>query len=146
MTKNRGVTFGAFDLLHAGHAIFLHSCRNHCEELIVGLHVDPSIERIQKNKPIQSVTERYFQLEPYADIIIPYETERDLWNIVASINDLDYYFVGSDYQPKDWVPPVLKEIIEQRDIMVKYIDRYHNYSSTELRKRVYNNEKAARNN
>ena len=133
-----GITFGAFDMLHAGHSLFLLQCLNHCDELTIGLHVDPSIERSGKNKPVQSVTERYFQLSAIKGVtqIIPYETEHDLKNIVAAHSNLDYYFLGGDYT-YSWVcPEDLKDIIALRDICVMYMDRYHDYSSTELRGRI----------
>ena len=57
-----GFTCGAFDLFHAGHNIMLRDCKTRCDKLIVGLHTDPSIDRSEKNKPIQTVYERYTQL------------------------------------------------------------------------------------
>ena len=48
----RGFIAGSFDLLHAGHISILKQCIRQCDYLIVGLHVDPSIERPEKNKPI----------------------------------------------------------------------------------------------
>lgn len=133
-----GITFSAFDLLHAGHTRFLHDCRERCDKLVIGLHVDPSLERPNsKNKPVQSVTERYMLLEIYADQIIPYQTELDLWNIVATVPNLNYYFLGSDYN--GWVPPPkLAEIIAFREIDIVKIPRLHNYSTTELRNRIQN--------
>jgi glycerol-3-phosphate cytidylyltransferase len=59
-----GFTCGAFDLLHAGHIAMLKECKEHCEYLIVGLHTDPTIDRpTTKNKPVQSIYERYLQLK-----------------------------------------------------------------------------------
>ena len=51
-----GITFSAFDLLHAGHIAMLADAKNHCDYLIAGLQTDPTIDRPDtKNKPIQNV-------------------------------------------------------------------------------------------
>ena len=80
----KGFTCGAMDLLHAGHVLMLKECKKYCDYLIVGLHTNPQLDRADKNKPIQSLIERYHQLEgcAYVDQIIPYETESDLIEIL----------------------------------------------------------------
>ena len=82
-----GITFSAFDLLHAGHVAMLEEAKSVCDYLIVGLHIDPSLERSNKNKPIQSLIERQIQLKgcKYVDEIICYETEQDLLNLLNMI-------------------------------------------------------------
>ena len=74
-----GITFSTFDLLHAGHILMLKEAKSVCDYLICGLHVDPQVERPQKNKPIQSVVERYIQLSSveYVDEVIPYNLIRE---------------------------------------------------------------------
>ena len=69
-----GFTCGAFDLLHAGHIVMLKEAKDNCDYLIVGLQTDPSIDRQEKNHPVQSVYERYIQLRAvkYIDEIIKY--------------------------------------------------------------------------
>jgi glycerol-3-phosphate cytidylyltransferase len=130
----KGFTASAFDLLHAGHVAMLRECKMHCDYLIVGLHVDPSKDRHEKNTPIQSVYERYTQLKgcKYVDEIIPYETEADLQNLLA-IEDIYIRFVGQEY-----VGTVLtgEDICERRGIQIHYNNRMHNYSSSELRRRL----------
>jgi len=76
-----GFTASAFDLFHSGHVAMLKEARSNCDYMIVGLQTDPTIDRPEKNKPVQSVFERYVQLEgcKYIDEIIPYATEQDLW-------------------------------------------------------------------
>lgn len=129
-----GFTCSAFDLFHAGHVAMLAECKQHCDYLIVGLHVDPSKERQTKNKPVQSVYERYVQLNgcKYVDKIIPYETEQDLINLLA-IEDIHVRFVGQEY-----VGTILtgEDICERRQIRIHYNNRMHNYSSSELRSRM----------
>ena len=83
----KGITSGAMDLLHAGHVLMLKECKENCDYLIVALHVDPSIERSWKNKPIETLEERKIRLEgcKYVDEIVVYNTEEDLRNLLIKI-------------------------------------------------------------
>lgn len=125
-----GFTCGAFDLCHAGHVLALAEAKQHCDYLIVGLHTDPTIDRKEKNRPIQTTFERYVQLKgcAFVDEIVPYDTEHDLLNLLKS-HKIDVRFVGGDYIGKDFTG---KEL----DIPVVYTTRTHDYSTTELRKRA----------
>ena len=78
-----GITFSTFDLFHAGHVKMLEEAKRQCDYLIVGLQLDPSIDRKTKNKPSQSIIERYIQLKGsvHIDEIVPYVTEQDLEDI-----------------------------------------------------------------
>jgi glycerol-3-phosphate cytidylyltransferase len=130
-----GFTCGAFDLLHPGHVHFIHEARKQCDYLIVGLHTDPTIDRPgSKNKPIQSVFERYLQLDGLScvDLIVPYDTERDLVNMMATL-DIQVRFVGTDYDGKKITG---EDICGQRGIDILYIPRLHDFSSTSLRERL----------
>lgn len=131
MTKTVGITFGAFDLLHPGHVVFLQECKGLCEALIIGLHVDPSIERSDKNKPIESVFERYVRLagmlQNYCDII-PYETERDLVNMLSTFRITDR-FLGGDYIDTD-KEIVGLDICQKLNIKIHYLPRLHDWSSS----------------
>lgn len=133
-----GFTCSAFDLLHAGHISMLAEAKNHCDYLLCGLHVDPNLDRIHKNKPIQSVVERYTQLNAvkYVDEIIPYETENHLLDILA-LRKIDIRVIGEEYKGK---PFTGKSICESKGIEILYNDRDHNFSSTELRQRIKSNE------
>ena len=138
----RGITFGAFDLLHAGHAQFLMDAGKLCDQLIIGVHTNPALERPDtKNVPIQSVLERTIQLFAIKKVewVIPYDTELDLCNLLATFPGLEggKYFLGSDYMGKD-LPREVNEVLLAKDIRIHYINRLHNYSSTELRKRIEN--------
>jgi glycerol-3-phosphate cytidylyltransferase len=130
-----GFTCGAFDLLHPGHVHFIQECRRQCNLLIVGLHTDPTIDRPgSKNKPVQTTFERYLQLDGLScvDLIVPYDTERDLVNMMATL-DIQVRFVGSDYKGKKITGD---GICDQRDIKIVHIPRLHNFSSTDLRERL----------
>ena len=130
-----GFTCSAFDLLHPGHIAMLRECKEHCDWLIVGLHVDPTIERVNaKQKPVQSVYERYVQLSgcKYVDEIIPYEKEEDLINLLA-IEPISIRFVGEEYR-ETYITG--QDICEKRGIEIFYNSRRHMYSSTDLRGRL----------
>lgn len=126
-----GFVASSFDLLHPGHLYLLAKAKKRCDHLIVGLHVDPSVERKNKNKPLQTVYERYVQLKAckYVGRIIPYETEIDLLNILST-RKIDVRFLGSDYEDK-------KEMITGFELVpIEFIPREHTYSSSELRERI----------
>lgn len=130
--KNKvGITFSAFDLLHAGHIQMLKDAKRQCDFLIVGLQVDPSIERPEKNKPIQSVVERYIQLEgcTYVDKIVPYVMESDLEDILLSY-EIDVRIIGEEYQFDSFTG---RKICKENDIELYYNKRKHRFSSSSLR-------------
>ncbi len=125
-----GFTCGAFDLLHAGHIVMLEEAKSKCDKLIVGLQTDPSIDRPEKNKPIQSVYERFIQLSAvkYIDQIIPYDTEESLMDLLQS-QHIDIRFIGEDYREKKFTGSELP-------IDIEYTSRKHSFSSSSLRERV----------
>jgi glycerol-3-phosphate cytidylyltransferase len=129
-----GITFSTFDLLHAGHVLMLKEAKSVCDYLICGLHVDPQVERPNKNKPIQSIVERYIQLSSvkYVDEVIPYNLEKDLHDILLGY-PIDVRIIGADYRDVDFSG---KDICLTRGIEIYYNDRSHNFSSTELRQRI----------
>lgn len=138
---NTGFTCGSFDLLHVGHTHFFYECKKLCGKLMVGLQTNPSIDRKWKNAPVQSVFERFVQLRncTWVDEIIPYETEHDLENLL-SMMPINARFLGSDYLNKEFTG---KAICNKRGIAIEFIDRLHSYSSSELRKRVWENEQGS---
>ena len=129
-----GITFSTFDLLHAGHVQMLREAKDQCDYLIVGLQYDPSIDRKEKNSPIQTIVERYTQLKAvrYVDEIIPYGTEKDVEDILSLYN-IDVRILGEEYRDKDFTG---KDICRKRDIELYFNKRDHRFSSSDLRKRV----------
>jgi glycerol-3-phosphate cytidylyltransferase len=112
----------------------LRDAREQCDYLICGLQTDPSADRPEKNRPIQTVVERYTQLKAvqYVDEIIPYATEEDLKDIL-SMYHIDVRILGDEYREKDFTG---KEICKRRDIALYFNKRDHRFSSSELRRRV----------
>ena len=136
-TNKTGFTCGAFDLLHAGHILMFKEAREQCDYLIVGLQTDPSIDRPDKHKPIQSVEERRIVLEGirYIDEIFEYKTEKDLYKFLKLSQDsIDIRIVGADWKGKEFTGYDLP-------IKIYFNSRNHNYSSSELRKRICNSQK-----
>ena len=130
-----GFTCGSFDLTHAGHYLMFEECSKQCDTLVVGLQHDPTLDRPDtKNKPIQSVKERYTQLRSckYISIIITYKTENDLVKLLKKLKP-DVRFVGADWKGKAFTGKHLP-------IKVIYNSRNHKYSSTALRQKVYLSE------
>jgi glycerol-3-phosphate cytidylyltransferase len=129
-----GFTCSTFDLLHAGHVQMLRDAKSVCDYLIVGLQTDPTIDRKDKNKPIQSIVERYVQLQAvkYVDEIITYTTEKDLEDIL-NMYKLNVRIVGEEYRDKNFTG---KDICQKRGIQLYFNKRDHRFSSTDLRSRV----------
>mgnify|MGYP003627732529 FL=1 len=129
-----GFTCSTFDLLHAGHVVMLEEAKRHCDYLIVGLQNDPTEDRPEKNKPIQSIVERQIQLSAikYVDEIVVYNTEADLEDLLLTL-PINIKVMGEEYKNKDFTG---KQICKNRGIKVIYNGRDHSFSSTSLRKRV----------
>jgi glycerol-3-phosphate cytidylyltransferase len=133
-----GITFSAFDLLHAGHVKMLEEAKQNCDYLIVGLQTDPTLDRPTKNKPTQTVVERYIQLKAckFVDEIVPYATEQDLEDILKSFT-IDLRIVGDEYKEKDFTG---RAYCEEKGIELYFNTRDHRFSSTSLRQEVYKKE------
>jgi len=131
-----GFTASSFDLLHAGHVMMLREAKSQCGYLIVGLQTDPTLDRPTKNRPVQSVVERYIQLAAckYVDEIIVYGTEKELHDILLAY-PIDVRILGDEYQGKEFTG---------HDIAMNFYfnTRKHEFSTSELRKRVYELEKS----
>lgn len=130
-----GITFSAFDLLHAGHVRMLEEAKMHCDYLIVGLQTDPTFDRPEKNRPTQSVVERYIQLKAckFVDEIIPYTTEQDLEDILQSL-PIDVRILGEEYKNVNFTG---REYCEKMKIQLIFNKRNHRFSSSGLRREVY---------
>jgi glycerol-3-phosphate cytidylyltransferase len=133
-----GITFSAFDLLHAGHVQMLREAKEQCDYLICGLQMDPSSDRSEKNSPIQTIVERYTQLKAvsYVDEIIPYNSEKDVEDILTMYH-IDVRILGEEYRDKDFTG---KDICRKRGILLYFNKRDHRFSSSDLRKRVAERE------
>jgi glycerol-3-phosphate cytidylyltransferase len=129
-----GFTCSTFDLLHAGHVSMLREAKSQCDYLICGLQVDPTIDRKEKNAPIQNIVERQVQLSAikYVDEVIIYCTESDLCDII-NMYPIDVRILGEEYRSKDFTG---KDECRQRGIDLYFNKRDHRFSTSDLRKRV----------
>ena len=130
-----GITFGSFDLCHYGHILMFKECKEHCDYLIVGVQSDPSLDRSEKNKPIQSHEERAGIVESlkYVDEIRLYDRESDVVDLLKEIKP-DVRILGADHERTEFTG---------HDLPIKCVfnSRDHGFSTSELRKRVYLAEK-----
>tara|TARA_B100001287_G_C22443145_1_gene416917 strand:- start:164 stop:583 length:420 start_codon:yes stop_codon:yes gene_type:complete len=129
-----GITFSTFDLLHAGHVKMLEEAKRQCDYLIVGLQLDPSLNRPDKNSPSQTIIERYIQLKAckHVDEVVPYVSEQDLEDILRSFK-LDIRIIGEEYKNN---PFTGKDYCKSKGIEIYYNKRDHRFSSSGLRKQV----------
>jgi glycerol-3-phosphate cytidylyltransferase len=135
-----GFNCSSFDLFHAGHVTMLKEERRYCDYLIVALQTDPTVDRPKvKNKPIQSVYERFVQVSAcrYVDEVLVYTTEDELLNMLKT-QHIDIRFLGDEYKTKEFTG---KQWCLDNGIELHYHLREHPYSSSGLRKRVYEVEK-----
>ncbi len=133
-----GITFSTFDLFHAGHVKMLEEAKSQCDYLICGLQTDPTIDRPEKNHPVQSVVERYIQLKgcKHVNEIVPYATEQDLEDVLRSFK-IDVRIVGDEYETKDFTG---RKYCEEKGIELYFNHRDHRFSSSGLRKEVHQKE------
>ena len=129
--KRIGFTCSTFDLFHAGHVAMLEEAKQQCDWLIVGLQIDPSVDRPEKNKPVQSLVERQLQVRAcrFVDEIVVYNTEAELLEILCML-PIDVRILGSEYDGKKFTGHFLK------NMDYYYNKRDHGFSSSELRKRI----------
>jgi len=129
-----GITFSTFDLFHAKHVKMLEEAKRQCDYLIVGLQLDPSIDRTEKNAPSQTIIERYIQLKgsKHVDEIVPYVSEQDLEDILKSFR-IDVRIIGDEYKEKNYTG---RDYCEEKGIEIYYNSRDHRFSSSALRKQV----------
>ena len=139
-----GFTCSTFDLLHAGHVSMLQEAKTQCDYLICGLQNDPTLDRPTKNRPVQSIVERQMQLKGsrYVDEIWVYNTEKDLEDLLLTL-PIDVRILGVEYEGKEFTG---REICHKRGIDLYFNGRDHSFSSSNLRRRVYEAEAQKDNN
>ena len=132
----KGITFGAFDLFHAGHVLMFEEAKTVCEHLIVCIQTDPSIDRENKNSPVQSIVERQIQVSGcrYVDEVLIYDFEKDVLDILNT-KEWDIRNIGEEYKDQYFTG---KELSQDK---CHYNKREHNFSSSELRQRVADHHK-----
>ena len=104
----------------------------------MGIQLEPSVERPEKNKPSQSIIQRYVQLKgcKFVDEIVPYVNESDLMDILISFK-IDIRIIGEEYKKKSFTG---KDFCKKKGLKIYYNKRDHRFSSSELRKHVFDSE------
>ena len=98
-----GFTCSCFDLLHAGHILMLKDSKKQCDKLIVGLQTNPTLDRPEKNKPIQKQ-----EYKPHVEDIMEYCTLEEIADFLKDdpeLNDNErfelYYDERERRKPKE---------------------------------------------
>lgn len=135
--KRVGITASCFDLFHAGHIMMLRDAKQVCDYLIVALQTDPTLDRPTKNKPVQSVFERFVQVSGcrYVDEVVVYATEKDLLDVLQSY-PIDVRILGEEYKDQPFTGH------ELTSMEFYFNSRRHSFSTSDLRARVVNAENA----
>ena len=139
MENKIGFVASSFDILHPGYVMMLQECKDNCDYLVVGLHENPAWGRDNKNSPIMSLHERFLVLKSirYVDEIAPYNNENELVNLLKFYSP-DVRFLGSDYKTEEMKRKITGRLYCEN---IYFINRFHNYSSSSLRKEIYEAEK-----
>ena len=136
MTKRKrvGFTCSSFDLLHPGHVVMLEDCKTVCDYLIIGLQTDPTIDRKSKNKPVQTIDERKIMISAikHVDEVMLYQTEQELYALLRNLKP-DVRILGTDWKGQAFTGCDL-------DIPIHWHNRDHDWSTSELRARIYRAE------
>jgi glycerol-3-phosphate cytidylyltransferase len=133
-----GFVASAFDIYHPGYALLLKECKDNCDYLVVALHDNPKWERHQKNSPILSLHERFLVLKSirYIDEVAPYKDEDELKNLLKFYKP-DVRFLGSDYNSLEARKKITGYLMSSN---IHYISRFHGYSSSDIRRKIYDAE------
>ena len=125
-----GIIAGNFDVIHPGYIKMFKECKSYCKQFIVLLHIDPSIERPEKLKPILTKEERTEILTSIKFIngIAYYTYEKELVDLIKRLSP-DIRFLGDDYRGKTYTGFEL-------DIPVHYLNRDHGWSTTKFKKLI----------
>lgn len=127
----KGIIAGNFDVIHPGYVRFFADAKaNACDYLIIALHVDPTIERPHKAKPILSAEERTEVLLAlrYVDEVVYYNTESELVEVLKKVRP-DVRILGSDYEGKDYTG-------DELSIPVYFHHRNHDWSTTRFKNEI----------
>lgn len=129
---NRGIVAGNFDVIHPGYIDMFRECSETCDEFIVLLHTDPSMERPnEKLKPILSIEDRFkilFSLR-YVSNVYTYTYETELVELIKTVQP-DVRFLGNDYKEKNYTGMEL-------EIPIHFINRDHGWSTTKFKKFIH---------
>ena len=123
-----GIIASNFDVIHTGYIEMFNEMKKHVDEIHVLLHIDPSLNRVEKIKPLLSFKDKKMTLMSLKGIIYvsPYNSEDELSKLIIEINP-EIRFLGDDYINRtDYTGYVLPpEII--------FLMRDHGWSTTKFK-------------
>ena len=136
--KITGFIASSFDIYHPGYALMLKECKDNCDYLVAALHDNPKSANKDKNSPVMSLHERFLVLKSirYIDEVAPYKSESDLVNLLHFYKP-DVRFLGSDYNSLEGRKKISGYFVCKN---IYYVDRFHDYSSSAIRKKIYDAE------
>ena len=110
--------------------------KRHVDKIHVLLHIDPSLNRPEKIKPLLSVTDRKMTLMALKGIteVSSYNTEEELLQLIIDINP-EIRFLGEDYINRTnytgygLAPKII------------FLNRNHGWSTTKFKKLIANSIK-----
>ena len=131
-----GIVAGNFDVIHPGYVQMFNEMKRHVDEIHVLLHVDPSLDRPEKIKPLLSVEDRTMTLLALKGItnVSTYNSEKELLKLIIDINP-EIRFLGDDYINRSnytghgLAPKII------------FLNRNHGWSTTKFKKLISNSLK-----
>jgi len=127
----KGIIAGNFDVIHPGYIEMFNDMKKHVSEIHVLLHIDPSLNRPEKIKPLLSVTDRKNTLMALKGVteVSSYNTEQELLQLIIDVNP-EIRFLGEDYINRtDYtgygLPP-----------KIIFLKRDHGWSTTKFKKLI----------
>ena len=128
-----GIVAGNFDVIHPGYIKMFNEMNKHVQEIHVLLHIDPSLDRPEKIKPLLSVEDRTMTLLALKGItnVSTYNCEKELLKLIIDINP-QIRFLGEDYLNKTnytgygLAPKII------------FLNRDHGWSTTKFKRLIAN--------
>jgi D-beta-D-heptose 7-phosphate kinase/D-beta-D-heptose 1-phosphate adenosyltransferase len=110
--QGRKVVFtnGCFDIIHAGHVMYLEDARNYGDLLVVGINTDRSVRSIKgSQRPINSLEDRARVLAALSsvDFVVSFD-EPDPYQLICAVRP-DVLVKGADW-PEDGI--VGRDVVE----------------------------------
>jgi len=136
------ITLGTFDMLHAGHLRLFKKCAD-LGEVIVGLNTDGFVKKFKGKMPIMSYVERKEMIEEtnLVERIVPNGQKDGTAKKAILSSDANLIVVGSDWARRDYVGQIGVDWdwLDKNGIGICYINYTWNISTSELKKRLYEN-------
>ncbi len=133
-----GYTTGVFDMFHIGHLNILKKAKEQCDYLIVGVSTDELVEEYKKKLPVIPFEQRIAIVEAikYVDEVYS-QKSLDKFDAYEKIK-FDVLFHGDDWRNTTLYKDIQKKF-EDVGVDVVFIEHTSGISSTDLRKRLLNN-------